>query len=65
MKIETSPCAHCEGKDDENCPCVDKTIYDIKHIELRKKIQKGWSVDCYQIRKCNETVAKKQRRYFG
>ena len=65
MKIETSPCAHCEGKDDENCPCIDKTVYDINMIDYKKQEWRRASVECYTRRRCNEFRAKRQRRYFG
>lgn len=65
MKIETSPCARCKGKDDENCPCIDKTIYDINRISFRKQAYKDASVECYTRRRCNDFRAKKQRRIFG
>lgn len=63
MKIEVSPCAHCEGKDDENCPCADKTVYDINQLNLRKKLKQRLNSEKYQKSVCKRNIIYKLRRY--
>ena len=64
-KIVISPCAHCKGKDDEECPCADKTVYDIRKISDKKKRLQQLCVEGYVRKRTNNNRARRMKKYYG